>query len=66
MSSPLSLSSVATKASRALESEKDNTATREEDVVDVEASDAGNNEVTIGEKVPMGKHYMVFMATAFK
>ena len=46
------------KASKALELEKDNTATQGEDVVDAEASDAANNEVTIKDgKVPMGhKH----------
>ena len=54
------------KASKALESEKDNTATREEDDVDVEASESGNNEVaTKGGEVPMGKHYMVFMTTTW-
>ena len=54
------------KASKALESEEDNTTTRGEDVVDAEASDTSNNEVTIKDgKVPMGKHYMVFIATTW-
>jgi len=54
------------KASKELESEKDNTATREEDDVDVEASESANNEVaTKGGEFPMGKHYMVFMATTW-
>ena len=54
------------KASKALEAETtETTAGQEDDVVDAEAP-AIVNETSIAKgKVPMGKHYMVFMATTW-
>ena len=50
------------KASKALQAETN--ATQEDDVVDVEAPAVDETSIAKG-KVPMGKHYMVFMATTW-